>query len=157
MDTFPDEYHSKDEERYISIGTSVKNRILLIVHTERGHTKDTLLIRIIAAIERFFLSEEIMKKVKTRPAQVEDMLPEYNFTGKKRVRGKYYKAYRKGHELRIHREDGAVIVQYFTLEDEAILLESDVRKYFPSSEEVNRALRGLITLIPQKLVGQKRP
>ena len=34
--TMPDPDHSDDEERYISIGFSVKGRLLVIVHTERG-------------------------------------------------------------------------------------------------------------------------
>ncbi len=32
--TFPDEYHSENEERWISIGMSSKNRILIVAHTE---------------------------------------------------------------------------------------------------------------------------
>ena len=32
----------------------------------------------------------------------------------------------------------------------AIDLDPDVRRYFPDSEAVNRALRGLIELIPEK-------
>ena len=79
-----------------------------------------------------------------------EMLPEYDFTGKKGVRGKYYQAYRQGHTVKIYQEDGTVSVQYFTLEDGAIMLEPDVRKYFPTSESVNQALRTLITLIPKK-------
>lgn len=34
--TMPDPDHSEDEERYISIGFSVKRRLLVVVHTERG-------------------------------------------------------------------------------------------------------------------------
>ena len=34
--TFPDLEHSEFEERYINIGTSVKRRILILIHTERG-------------------------------------------------------------------------------------------------------------------------
>ena len=33
--TIPDPDHSKDEERFISIGISVQNRLLVVVHTER--------------------------------------------------------------------------------------------------------------------------
>jgi uncharacterized protein len=33
--TFPDADSSKDEERYINIGVSVKNRIIVLIHTER--------------------------------------------------------------------------------------------------------------------------
>jgi hypothetical protein len=77
-----------------------------------------------------------------------EMLPEYDFTGKKGVRGKYYQAYRRGHTVKIHQEDGTVRVQYFTLQEGAVMLEPDVREYFPTSESVNQALRSLITLIP---------
>ena len=77
-----------------------------------------------------------------------DMLPEYDFSGG--VRGKHYQAYREGHTVKIYESDSTVTVQYFTLEEGAVLLEPDVRAYFPDSEAVNRALRGLIALIPEK-------
>jgi hypothetical protein len=77
-----------------------------------------------------------------------DMLPEYDFSGG--VRGKHYQAYREGHTVKIYESDGTVTVQYFTLEEGAVLLEPDVREYFPDSDAVNRALRGLIALIPEK-------
>jgi hypothetical protein len=76
------------------------------------------------------------------------MLPEYDFSGG--VRGKHYQAYREGHTVKIHQLDGTVAVQYFTLEEGAVMLEPDVREYFPDSEAVNEALRGLIALIPEK-------
>jgi hypothetical protein len=79
-----------------------------------------------------------------------DMLPEYDFSGKKGIRGKYYKAYRQGHTVRVIQEDGSVIMQYFTLEDGAVLLAPDVQRYFPDSDSVNQALRGLIQLIPKE-------
>ncbi|GET42041.1 hypothetical protein MiSe_68550 [Microseira wollei NIES-4236] len=92
-----------------------------------------------------------MNKVQTnKKIQDCDMESEYNFTGKKGVRGKYYRAYRQGHKVRIEREDGSVTVQYFTLEDGAVMLEPDVRKYFPDSEAVNKTLRSLIELIPSQ-------
>ena len=77
-----------------------------------------------------------------------DMLPEYDFSGG--VRGKHYQAYREGHTVKIHQSDGTVTVQYFILEEGAVMLEPDVREYFPDSEAVNKALRGLIALIPEK-------
>ncbi len=79
-----------------------------------------------------------------------EMLPEYDFTGRQGMRGKYSQAYRQGHTVRIYQEDGTVEVQYFTLEDGAVMLEPDVREYFPTSESVNQALRSLIKLIPAK-------
>jgi len=37
-----------------------------------------------------------------------DILPEYNFAGKKGVRGKYAKALKKGYSVRIVKADGTV-------------------------------------------------
>jgi hypothetical protein len=93
-----------------------------------------------------------MKKVESRePSTIQDMRPEYDFSAMKGVvRGKYYKAYREGHKVEIRKEDGTTSVQYFKLEDGAIMLAPDVRKYFPSSESVNKALRLLIEIIPSK-------
>jgi len=42
--TIDDPLHSRDEERLVHIGLSYKNRILIVVHTERGDN-----IRIISA------------------------------------------------------------------------------------------------------------
>ena|SRR5712691_4118006 len=47
--TFPDEYHSENEQRLISIGASNQNRILLVVHTEILESSDTVIVRIISA------------------------------------------------------------------------------------------------------------
>ncbi len=93
-----------------------------------------------------------MKRAETRePKTGEDMRPEYDFSAMKGgVRGKYYKAYREGHKVIIHKEDGVDLVQYFKLEDGAVMLEPDVRKYFPTSHAVNKVLRALIEIIPSK-------
>ena len=80
----------------------------------------------------------------------EEMLSEYDLAGKKGVRGKYYRAYQEGHMQRVHQDDGSVTVQYFTLEEGAVMLEPDVRKYFPDSASVNKALRSLIELMPNR-------
>lgn len=80
-----------------------------------------------------------------------EMLPEYDFAKMSgAVRGKYHKAYREGHTVKIHKDDGNVEIHYFTLEDGAVMLEPDVKEYFPDSESVNNALRSLISLIPDK-------
>ena len=79
------------------------------------------------------------------------MKKEYDFKNMRGgVRGKYYKNYRAGHTVKIHRANGSTIVQHFKLEDGAVMLEPDVRKYFPDSEAVNKALRGLIALLPKR-------
>jgi hypothetical protein len=81
--------------------------------------------------------------------EIDNMLPEYDFSGQTGERGKYYQAYRQGHQVKIHQDDGTVETQYFTLEEGAVMLEPDVSVYFPNSEAVNHALRGLIALIPK--------
>ena len=93
-----------------------------------------------------------MKKAVSKTiSDKEDMRPEYDFSNMKGgVRGKYYKAYRAGHRVIIHEEAGTTAVQYFKLEDGAVMLEPDVRKYFSDSEAVNKALRSLIAIIPSK-------
>jgi hypothetical protein len=76
---------------------------------------------------------------------------EYDFTKMKGgVRGKYTKAYRAGHSVKIHQADGTTIVQNFKLEDGAMIIEPDVREYFPDEAAVNNTLRSLIALLPKK-------
>ena len=91
------------------------------------------------------------KAVSKNISKKEEMKSEYDFanmTGA--IRGKYYKAYRAGHKVEIHQADGTTSVQYFKLEEGAVMLEPDVKKYFPNSESVNKALRSLIAIIPSK-------
>jgi hypothetical protein len=97
-----------------------------------------------------------MKKVQSKKNVRTDMLPEYDFTGRKGVRGKYYQAYRQGHLVRVYQADGTVTVRYFTLEEGAVMLEPDVREYFHDADKVNSALRSLIALIPDK-TAKRRP
>ena len=61
--TYPDNLHSIDEERFISIGYSSRNRILLAVHTEHQENESSLVIRIISSrkatnAERKFYEED---------------------------------------------------------------------------------------------------
>ncbi len=82
------------------------------------------------------------------------MRSEYDFSGG--VRGKHHQAYRQGHQVKIHQNDGSIVVQNFKLEEGAVFLEPDVQLYFSTSEAVNNALRGLIALIPKKQRKQER-
>lgn len=96
-----------------------------------------------------------MKKAnKINPKDYDDgMLPEYNFTGKKAVRGKYYRGLGKGYTVRIHNEDGSVTEKHF---GPTVMLEPDIAKHFPDSESVNKALRTLIPILPTKRIGEKK-
>jgi hypothetical protein len=46
--TYPDEFYSDDEERYVSVGISANNRVLLVSHAEREETDEVFIIRIIS-------------------------------------------------------------------------------------------------------------
>jgi len=82
------------------------------------------------------------------------MLPEYNLEGKKGVRGKYAKSLQKGYSVRVVKEDGTVTVRDFVPKENAVVLDPDVKAYFPDSESVNHALRSLINIIPEKRLNQ---
>ena len=87
---------------------------------------------------------------KANNSHKDNMLPEYDFKGKKGVRGKYVKALKQGYSIRVTNEDGTVTVKQFVLRENAVVLDPDVKVYFPDSESVNQALRSLIKLIPEK-------
>lgn len=76
------------------------------------------------------------------------MRAEYNFTSG--VRGKHYRAMQAGYTITIHEADGTTVVKDVMPKVGAVVLEPDVRAYFSDSESVNRALRCLIPLLPQK-------
>lgn len=73
----------------------------------------------------------------------EKLRDDYDFSSG--VRGKYHHFRGQSRTLKIRRPDGSVTVE---IVEAAIELDPDVRKYFPDSEAVNKALRGLIELIP---------
>ncbi len=83
----------------------------------------------------------------------EEIASEYDFS--KGVRGKHYRAYKQGYEVVIHKTDGSTETRQFSLPEGTVILEPDVRTYFSTSESVNRALRGLIALIPSSHNQQK--
>jgi hypothetical protein len=80
----------------------------------------------------------------------DDMLPEYDFSGKAGVRGKYYQAMRQGYTITVTQADGTTVMQQITRPEGTITLDPDVQAYFPDAESVNTALRSLIRLIPAK-------
>ncbi len=60
--TFADEVHSDKEERFISIGLSESNRVLLAVHTEREEKRETIIIRIISCRKATSVERERYEK-----------------------------------------------------------------------------------------------
>ncbi|NOT48665.1 MAG: hypothetical protein HOP17_13065 [Acidobacteria bacterium] len=77
--------------------------------------------------------------------KVNDEMPEeYDFSGKKGVRGKYAKAFKKGHSVRVYDKDKLISDKFFAS------IDSDVREYFTDSKSINKALRTIISIIPSK-------
>lgn len=80
-------------------------------------------------------------RLSERQTADDEMLPEYDFSGG--VRGKHYQAYQRGYQVIIHKMDGTTEVRDFALPEGTVVLDPDIRAYFPDSEAVNRTLRGL--------------
>ncbi len=75
------------------------------------------------------------------------MRSEYDFS--KAERGKFHRKLDKGYTVHVEQSDGTEVVKHYVLAEGTVLLEPDVRKYFPDSQSVNEALRSLIQLIEQ--------
>lgn len=75
------------------------------------------------------------------------MRPEYDFS--EAIRGSaYHPMLKDGYTIKEERADGTVTITHVPPED-TVVLEPDVRAYFPDSESVNHALRTIITLFPK--------
>lgn len=97
------------------------------------------------------MKEKPMKK--RINSEMDDKLrPEYDIKQllKNSVRGKHYNDMRKGYTIKIHKSDGTTVVKHTNSAGETVALAPDVREYFPDSEAVNKALRSLIALIPNR-------
>ena len=91
-----DPLHSEEEDRIVLFGSSHKDRLLVIVHTEKGDN-----IRLISA-------RKASKKKDTKRMQKDpDMLEEYDFS--QGVRGKYAKRYAKGTNVVVIEPDMAKV------------------------------------------------
>lgn len=77
-----------------------------------------------------------------------DDIKPVNFSGG--IRGKHHTACKKGYTLKVHGEDGSTVIHKFVPERGAIVLDEDIRSYFPDAKAANAALRGLINLLPQR-------
>lgn len=85
-----------------------------------------------------------------KTAKVPEMRANYDFSGRKGVRGKYAEAFARGYTVTINHPDGTQTVQEFSPKGNPVALDPDVLAYFPTAEAVNKALRGLIALVPEQ-------
>lgn len=83
--TIYDPLHSDEEDRFVTIGNSCKNRLLIIIHTVRE-----IKIKIISARKATKKKGSDMKKMQKDP----DMLEEYDFSNG--VQGKYAEKFEEG-------------------------------------------------------------
>ena len=87
-------------------------------------------------------------EVSSQQANNSGMASEYDFSGG--IRGKCYGAYQRGYQVIVHRIDGTTEVRDFALPEGVVVLDPDVRAVFRDSAAVNRALRGLLALVPRE-------
>lgn len=59
LQTFPDEEHSDEEERFVNVGHSAQSKILVVIHTEREGKIRIISCRKATASERKFYEEGI--------------------------------------------------------------------------------------------------
>jgi hypothetical protein len=114
--TIYDPVHSDEEDRYIALGESQRQRLLVVVFTDRDDRIGSS-VRGSRPAERGKTMKKAVKKT-----SAPDMLDEYDFS--KGVRGKYAKRYAEGTNI--------------------VVLAPDVAEFFPDSESVNTALRALV-------------
>ena len=60
--TFPDQSHSGDEVRFVTIGTSTRGRVLVVAHTERNDTIRIISARRATRRERAFYEDHSTKE-----------------------------------------------------------------------------------------------
>ena len=90
-----------------------------------------------------------MKKATSQSHKaVKEMRAEYDFSHG--VRGKHAQALQRGYTIEIHQTDGTTIVEQIQPASGVIVLDPDIREYFPDSQSVNDALRALVKLIPSR-------
>ena len=87
-----------------------------------------------------------MKKLESNP-QNDELRPEYDFRGA--IRGRHYKPLHEGYSVEIHQPNGTILTQNYKLKEGTVMLDPDVRAWFPDSDAVNAALRSLIVLMEQ--------
>lgn len=125
--TIPDPDHARSEERFVIIGRSSTNKLLIVVHTVREAR-----IRLISARVRQSMKDATTKKPRSKRTTVE-MKAEYDFSSG--VRGKYADLYRRGVNV--------------------IVLEPELAEAFPDSKSVNDALRGLLAIATRAHQGKR--
>jgi uncharacterized DUF497 family protein len=130
-ETFDDPDHSADEQRFITIGTTARQRLVLVAHAAPATTAYG------SSVHAWQHAGNPMPTRNTAANTGDDLRPEYDL-GKLKggVRGKYYARATAGTTL--------------------VLLDRDVAEAFPDGTTVNEALRALIKVAETKVRGVQR-
>jgi hypothetical protein len=80
--------------------------------------------------------------------QNDEMLPEYDFRGA--TIGKHAGLFQHAYTTIIYKIDGSIEERDYSFPEGVVRLDPDVQAYFPDNDSVNKALRGLIDLIPER-------
>jgi uncharacterized DUF497 family protein len=128
--TFPDPDHSSDEDRFVTIGTSDRGRVLIVSLIRIATTA----IGSSALARQRRVKGRSMKK-KPEKSKDDDLRAEYDASLiRSGVRGKYAKRYHEGKNL--------------------VLLAPDVAAAFPDAKAVNDALRLLMSVAKKTANGK---
>ena len=110
--------HSQNEDRFIAIGESEQRRLLVVSYTIRGDEQRLISARTADVREKWlYMGSDMIHE-----GDDDEMRPYYDFS--KGIRGKHY------------RGGSRTMVGYG--------IEADVAAYFPTNEDVEKALRMLI-------------
>ncbi len=120
--TVDDSLHPGSESRYMIVGCSENQRVLVVVHTDRGDR-----IRLVSARLAHGANEKSMK-TRGPTTRVAEMKKEYDFS--RGIRGKYIARIAAGRRI--------------------VVLDPDVARFFPDSKSVNEVLRVLAAVLKRR-------
>ncbi|HET8798252.1 MAG TPA: BrnT family toxin [Thermoanaerobaculia bacterium] len=120
--TSPDEEHSDDEDREVTIGCTFFDKVLVASHILRGERIRIISVRRATNAERRLLMNQPTNRIHDKPLQ-DEASDEPGIDFSKGIRGKYY----SGDRLTV-----------------MVKLDSDVARHYSSGKQVNDALRMLI-------------
>ncbi|MBI4670188.1 MAG: hypothetical protein HY741_00780 [Chloroflexi bacterium] len=93
-----------------------------------------------------------MKKKTNTRIETDELRPEYDLSKLKGgVRGKYAKQMGSGFTVTIHHAGGKQRIKKFGARQDVVVLDPDLRDYFPDSKAVNRALRALVRIADKQV------
>ena len=126
--TLPDDQHSLDENRFITVGMSFKLRLC---------SSFTLRQTLASESSEHALSPQPRENSMSKPKQLDPLAPRPNLDFSKGVRGKHFARMQQGTNI--------------------VLIAPDLLETFPDSEAVNEALRSLKKIANRSAKPAQRP